>query len=76
MAPTVEFSLLTFTCMLLLRLTSPRHRDSPDYDYMLCPCVSGVRVGIAMQVSLLFCRQLPLCIARHALVKHPKFITS
>lgn len=35
MHPNVKFSLHTFTCMLLLRLTSPRHRVSSDYDYML-----------------------------------------
>ena len=29
---------------------------------MLCPCVAGVHEGIAMQVSVLLCRLLALCI--------------
>ena len=70
MVPNLYFTLHTFTYMMLLRFTFTRQCVSPEYDYMLCPCVSGVHEGIAMQVPVLLCPLLPFCIESPSHLKH------
>ena len=64
------FHISCFTYMMLLGFTFTRQCVSPEYDYMLCPCVSGVHEGIAMQVPVLLCPLLPFCIESPSHLKH------